>query len=308
MNNSMATHVRQDLKQDVISLTTLTVGTLLNVAVIIYFLLLSPHKNVITNIILTLYSFFNSLICLQITPLAAAAFTSQPLVTTEHCPLLIPLYNISSNLSTFFLAVLAVDLGLSLVYKTERLLTKCKFVVMTIVYLCLLVALELTQLRFGVKVWYSVDRGICSWSSAGDNILINYIDIGSLIAVIIPVFLMTLSLVSLTCNLNSISTYNHTLLYASRAALLLSISYLTFHSVSFVVSLRGALLPLFKSANVENQVYECGRLMNVLLDGLYVTVAPILICLALPDVRQKFCFCRIGALPLNYSIRRYQLS
>ena len=305
MNNSEAIqgqlsqqNATSNIMQNLISLTTLIPGTLLNILVIIYFLLLSPHRDVITNKLLTLYSLFNALICLQITPLVASIFTSHPLITPKHCPLLLPLYNITSSLSTFFLAVLAVDIGLSLLYKTEQLLRKCKLVVMHVVYLCLLVVVELMQLRFGVEVQYAVERGICSWSSAGDNVVINYLNIGSLLAVIIPVFLITLSLFSLICNFKSISTYNHTLLYASQAALLLSVSYLFFHSVNFVASLRTAFSPLVSSQTVENQVHESGRLMKILLDGLYATIAPVLICLAVPDVRRKLFSCRVR----NYDI------
>jgi hypothetical protein len=138
-----------------------------------------------------------------------------------------------------------------------------------------------------------VTRGICSWRSAVDDIVINYINTGYLISVIIPVFLITISLVSLTCNYKNISTYNHILLYASRVALLLSISYIAFHSVSFVVSLKAAFTPLFGSETVESQDLECGRLMTVLLDGLNATVAPILIFATLPDVKQRLCFRRM---------------
>jgi hypothetical protein len=133
-----------DMMQDLVSLTTLMPGTVLNLLVIVY-IQLSPHKRVITNILLTLYSLFNTLICLQTTPLAAAVFTSHSLVTEKHCSILVPLYTITSNFSTYFLTVLAVDLGLSLVYKTEQLLTKCKFVVMTVIYLCLQVVVELMR-------------------------------------------------------------------------------------------------------------------------------------------------------------------
>ena len=276
-----------ELLQDIISLTTLIPGTVLNL-LMSTLLLFSPHRGSIPVTLLTLYSFTNTLVCLQITPLAAASFTFQPLIGKDQCFLLIPLYNVTSNLSTFFLAALAVDIGLSLVYKTERLMTNCKFVMACVVYFTLLVLVETMQLRFDVQVQYRVSRGVCSWTSPENGIVTNYINIGSLIAVITPVFLIALSLVSLICNFRSISTYNHTLLNSSRATLLLSVCFLTFHSVCFVVSLKASLLPLLVSEGGNVQIHDRDRVQDVLLDGVYLTIAPLLIYVALPDIRQKF--------------------
>ena len=273
--------------QDIISLTTLIPGTVFNLFVSTL-LLLSPHRGSIPITLLTIFSVTNSLICLQITPLAAASFTSKPLVDESQCFLLIPIYNITSNLSTFFLAALAVDIGLSLVYKTERLMTRCKFVMICVVYLTLLVLVETMQMRFEVEVQYTVSRGVCSWTSPESNLVTNYINIGSLIAVITPVFLIALSLVSITCNFRTISTYNHTLLNSARATLLLSVSFLTFHSVGFVVSLKAALLPLLETYDNDGQMHHYDRIQDVLLNGIYSTIAPLLIYLAIPDIRHKF--------------------
>eukprot|EP00116_Pleurobrachia_bachei_P007331 sb/3467593/ len=258
-------------------------GTLPNIVLTLIYL--SLDRRTITDGLLFMYSLFNAATCLQTLPVAISILAPIPL---KACPVLHPLWSITTQLSTLVLMVISIDLSLHVIYKCPRASSK-RVLTVLLALVGLTILLELSSLKFVDKVHDVVTTdGWCTWSFTMELDVLNYRYLKGLITIILPCFSAISCALTLLCVL---TTVNPRLTYLVRVVSLLCVSFLAYNSFHAVTLIREAVgYFVQKYANEEGTVFQYHESSDFFMPALCSMTAPLIIFIGDRQLQERLFY------------------